>query len=129
MSAEAPRGAIISVDGRRVGAWLALREGAALNARCVLEGGRPSASAYEWWLEGAEGARESLANNSAGADLLVDKVPRDWHNATLICGATHPAVEHFIRATTVLNISCKCNFSIFAKFLLDVKSIRNIHIE
>jgi hypothetical protein len=104
---------MISVDGRRAGAWLALREGAALSARCVLEGGRPSASTYEWWLEGAEGARESLANNSAGAELLVDKVPRDWHNATLICAAAHPAVEHIIKATTVLNISCEYFFGHF----------------
>lgn len=112
MFAEAPRSAIISVDGRRAGAWIALREGAPLNARCILEGGRPSASAYEWWLEGAEGARESLTNNSEGADLLVDKVPRDWHNATLVCAATHPAVEHFIRTSTVLNISCKYSISV-----------------
>jgi len=105
--AEAPRGAFLSVEGRRAGAWLALREGAPLSARCEVEGGRPPPSSFEWWLEGAEGAQESLVNVSNGAQLVLDRVSRDWHNASLVCAATHPAIDQILRVATSLNISCK----------------------
>ncbi|CAB3367694.1 Hypothetical predicted protein [Cloeon dipterum] len=109
---EIPKGAFLSFDGKRASGWLNMKEGAPLKGRCLMDGGKPAPTAYDWWLESPDGEQESLANFSTGADLAIDKILRDMHNGTIICSISHVALDNPMNTSAKVNITYSPSFAI-----------------
>jgi hypothetical protein len=114
---EAPRRLHVSGDAGGPRGWVQLKEGEKGRVRCEVEGGRPPPSAYEWWLECPESGRDAVSNASSDSELVLDKVARDWHNCSLECGASHPALTSPLRSKAILNVTCKC-YQLLSVFFL-----------
>ncbi|XP_059481786.1 hemicentin-2-like [Neocloeon triangulifer] len=108
---DAPKGSYLTAEGKgRIGPWLGVKENAGLRVRCVVEGGRPPPSSFDWWIETPDGEQDSLANFSTGNELQLDKINRQLHNCTLTCSASHVALPAPINASTKLNVTYSPSF-------------------
>ncbi|CAB3367698.1 Hypothetical predicted protein [Cloeon dipterum] len=110
---DAPKGSYLTAEGKgKVGPWFNIKENTALRIRCVVEGGRPSPSSFEWWLQTPDGELDSLANYSTGNNLQLDKISRQLHNCTVSCSVSHVALPTPLNASTKLNITYSPSFVI-----------------
>lgn len=116
--AEAPRRVFLrGQNGSGGGARLTFREGTeGARVHCEVEGGWPTPT-YTWSVE----CPEAVVDLTGDADILLEKVTRDWHNCSLVCAIAHSSLASPLRAVSRLNVTCK--YKVTDKFFCSLYKI------